>query len=182
VTGRRFYAGHFVSGVFRTTSYETATPGLPGELGGVRESDWPDAFAVAPGYKAASPPPTGTPPTGTPTTGTPTTGTPTTGSSTTGTVTIGPVSLHDLTCGYRLAGDTDAYLDIAWVAPMPGDAHRLLTMDGQARPVQVDGADEAYALSSPAVLWFRAGRYVMRIGQTGLEALASAVAKHLRTR
>ena len=99
-------------------------------------------------------------------------------------MTIGPVALHGLSCAYRLAGDTDVSLDIAWVAPTPGDAHRLLAVDWKAQPVQVDGADEAYAFSSPAVLWFRAGRYVVRIGQTGLEAqaLASAVAKHLRTR
>lgn len=159
VTGRRLYAGHLVSGMFRTTSYETTRAGPPGELGGVQESDWPDACAVAPGYKAASPPATAS-------------------------VTVGPVTLHDLSCAYRLAGDTNVSLEIAWVAPAPGDAHRLLTMDGQARPIQVDGADEAYAFPSPAVLWFRAGRYVMRIGQNGLEAraLASAVAKHLRIR
>lgn len=159
VTGRRLYAGHLVSGVFRTTSYETTRAGLPGELGGVRESDWPDACALAPGYRPASSPAPAA-------------------------VTIGPVALHGLSCAYRLAGDTDAPLDIAWVAPTPGDAHRLLTMDGKAQPVQVDGADEAYAFTTPAVLWFRAGRYVVRIGQSGLEAraLASVVAKHLRTR
>jgi outer membrane protein assembly factor BamB len=159
VTGRRLYAGHLVSGMFRTTSYETTRAAPPGELGGVQESDWPDACAIASGYEAASPPATAS-------------------------VTIGPVALHDLSCAYRLGGDTDATLDIAWVAATPDDAHRLLAMDGQARPVQVDGADEAYAFPSPAVLWFRAGRYVVRIGQTGLEAqaLASAVAKHLRTR
>ena len=182
VTGRRLYAGHLVSGVFRTTSYETTKPGLPGELGGVRESDWPDACAVAPGYKAASPPPSATP-SATPPVATPS-ATPATGTGTTGTVTIGPVTLRHLTCDYRLAGNVAAGLEFAWVAPTPDDAHRMLTMDGQARPVQVDGADEAYAFSSPAVLWFRAGRYVMRIDQTGLEAraLASAAAKHLRTR
>jgi outer membrane protein assembly factor BamB len=159
VSGRRLYAGHQVSGVFRTTSYETTSAGLPGELGGVRESDWPDACAVAPGYRPASSPSTAA-------------------------VTIGPVALHGLSCAYRLAGDTDVSLAIAWVAPTPDDARRLLAVDWKAQPVQVDGADEAYALPSPAVLWFRAGRYVVRIGQSGLEAraLASAVAKHLRTR
>lgn len=159
VTGRRLYAGHLVSGMFRTSSYETTRAGLPGELGGVQESDWPDACAIAPGYKPASPPPAAA-------------------------VTIGPVALHGLSCTYRLAGETDVALDITWVAPTPGDAHRLLAVDWKAQPVQVDGADEAYAFPSPAVLWFRAGRYVVRIGESGLEAraLASAVAKRLRAR
>ncbi len=159
VAGGRLYAGHLAAGAFRTTAYATARPGLPGELGGVRASDWPDACAVAPGYKSAAP-----------------------ASPEAGTVTVGAVTLHKLSCDYRLAGD--ARLDVVWVAPTPDDAHRLLTVEEPAQPVQVDGADEAYAFVSPAVLWFRAGRYVLRIGQTGLEAqaLASAVAKHLRTR
>ncbi|MDN3351850.1 PQQ-binding-like beta-propeller repeat protein [Actinomadura sp. DC4] len=158
VAGRRLYAGYSVSGLFRTTSYDTTKAGSPGELGGIPQSDWPDACAVAPGYKAASPPVTPA-------------------------VSVGSVALHDLSCAYRLAGDTNASLDIAWVAPTPDDAHRLLTVDAQAQPVQVDGADEAYAYPSPPVLWFRAGRFVMRIDQTGLDAraLASAAAKHLRT-
>lgn len=157
VAGGRLYAGQTRSGRFRTTAYETTRPGMPAELGGVRPSDWPDACAVAPGYRADP-------------------------ASTGGPVIVGTVALRGLGCAYRLADGGLAELGIAWVAPTPDDAHHLLTMGQTARTVPVDGADEAYALGP--VLWFRAGRYVVRIGQAGLEsqALASAVAKRLRTR
>lgn len=157
VAGGRLYAGRTRGGRFRTTAYATTRPGLPAELGGVRAADWPDACAVAPGYHADA-------------------------ASADGPVTVGTVTLHDLGCAYRLADGSLADLGVAWVAPTPDDAHRLLTIDQPARTVPVDGADEAYVLRT--VLWFRAGRYVLRIGQSGLEAqaLASAAAKLLRTR
>lgn len=157
VAGGRLYAGETRSGRFRTTAYETARPGMPAELGGVRAADWPDACAVAPGYRAEP-------------------------ASAGGPVKVGGVTLHGLECAYRLADGSLADVGIAWVAPTPDDAHRLLTVDQPARTVAVDGADEAYVLGS--VLWVRAGRYVVRIGQAGLDAqaLASAIARRLRTR
>jgi outer membrane protein assembly factor BamB len=161
MAGGRLYTSRTVAGAIRIVGYAITTAGTPAELGGVKQPDWPDACTVAPGYK------------------------PTHFSEFLATAKIGQISLQHMACTYRMNDDVTAELSIRWVAPTPEDARRLLVTDGQQPPRdRVDGADEAYLLSSASELWFRAGRYIVSIDRGGpaANALASAAAKLLRTR
>ena len=72
-----------------------------------------------------------------------------------------------------------------WVTATPQQAHTMFTPGTGAEPRTVDGADEAYAFSSPnPELWVRAGRYVLRFDKNDMQTapLVSAIAKELRGR
>jgi outer membrane protein assembly factor BamB len=162
VAGGRLYTSRTVADTIRIAAYVISKPGNPAELGGVKQSDWPNACTVAPGYEPDDPQFSGFT-----------------------TATIGTVSLRHVKCSYQMKDDASATLTIRWVAPTPDDAHRLLITEPKQPPQdRVDGADEAYLVSSASELWFRAGRYVVSLDEATPEAdaLASAAAKFLRTR
>lgn len=163
VAGERVFAGRVVDGTARTTAYAMVKAGGPAELGGVPASDWPDACTVAPGHRALRDMRTDA-----------------------DDAVIGSTRLPGVSClfsGEDGSGATD--VTIAWVAATPRLAHGLLADSAKADSQPVSGADEAYSIDSgnPG-LWLRAGRYILRVTDTGVgpPRLASVVAKHLHGR